>query len=90
MEIRLTRGLGLAFLAVSDEGPSLPDEVADKMFDSMISSRPGDNTGKVHLGLGFTIVRAIADFQLATVNAINRHDPEGVTVTVAFPLLARP
>ncbi len=90
VEIRLTRGLGLAFLAVSNEGPGLKDEVADKVFDSMISSRPGDDAGKVHLGLGLTIVRAIADYHQATVNASNRREPEGVTITVAFPLLVRP
>ncbi len=78
-----------ARLSVSNEGPRLKDEVADKVFDSMISSRPGDDAGKVHLGLGLTIVRAIADFHQATVNASNRRDPEGVTITVAFPLLVR-
>ncbi|HQZ16789.1 MAG TPA: ATP-binding protein, partial [Vicinamibacteria bacterium] len=88
VEVRLARGLGLAFLTVSNEGPTLPDDVADKVFDSMISSRPADGTGKVHLGLGLTIVRAIADFHRATVNASNRRDPEGVTMTVAFPLVS--
>jgi signal transduction histidine kinase len=86
VEIHLTRGLGLALLAVSNEGPLLKDEVADKLFASMISSRPADNMGKVHLGLGLTIVRAIADFHQASASASNRHDPEGVTMTVAFPL----
>jgi signal transduction histidine kinase len=89
VEIRLTRGLGLAFLAVSNEGRRLDDEVAEKMFDSMVSARAGDHAGKVHLGLGLTIARAIADFHQATVGATNRRDPEGVTVTVAFPLQAR-
>lgn len=89
VEIRLTRGLGLAFLSVSNEGPLLEDEVADRMFESMVSSRPGDRAGKVHLGLGLTIARAIADFHQAAVSASNRRDPEGVTVTVAFPLQAR-
>ena len=59
------------------------------MFDSMVSSRPDDASGKVHLGLGLTIVRAIADFHHATVNATNRKDPSGVTFSVAFPLRAR-
>jgi signal transduction histidine kinase len=89
VEIRLTRGLGLAFLSVFNEGPPLKDEVADKVFESMISSRPGDSGGKVHLGLGLTIARAIADFHQANVTASNRHDPEGVVMTVAFPIRAR-
>lgn len=88
VEIRLTRGLGLAFLAVSNEGPPLEAGVADKVFESMISSRPRDRAGKVHLGLGLTIVRAIADFHQATVSATNRRDQDGVAMTVAFPLLS--
>lgn len=90
VEIRLTRGLGIAFLSVSNQGPALRDDLAEKLFDSMISSRPSDGSGKVHLGLGLAIVRAIADFHQATVNASNRRDPEGVAMTVAFPLLPNP
>jgi dedicated sortase system histidine kinase len=89
VEVRLTRGLGLAFLAVNNEGPPLAGEVADKVFDSMVSSRPGESAGKVHLGLGLTIARAIAEFHGATVSALNRRDPLGVSMTVAFPLQAR-
>ena len=87
VDVRLTRGLGTAFLAVSNEGPPLTDEVADRLFESMVSSRPSDGTGRVHLGLGLTIVRAIADFHDATVNATNRRDVMGVTFSVAFPLV---
>jgi dedicated sortase system histidine kinase len=86
IEVRLNRGLGVALLAVWNEGPPIPDEVANKVFDSMISARPTDPTGKVHLGLGLTIVRAIADFHEAPVSASNRRDVPGVTFSVAFPL----
>lgn len=86
IEVRLNRGLGVALLAVWNEGPPIPDEVANKLFDSMISARPKGPTGKVHLGLGLTIVRAIADFHEAPVSASNRRDVSGVTFSVAFPL----
>jgi two-component system sensor histidine kinase ChvG len=88
VEVRLTRGLGLALLAVTNEGPPLEDDVAEKLFEVMVSKRPAEGGGKVHLGLGLTIVRAIADFHQATVNAANRREPSGVSVTVAFPLRA--
>lgn len=91
VEVRLTRGLGIGLLSVSNEGPTLSPEVADKLFESMVSSRPSDGTGRIHLGLGLTIVRAIADFHDATVSAANHRDGSGVTFTVAFPLQpARP
>nr|MBP6705590.1 proteobacterial dedicated sortase system histidine kinase [Vicinamibacteria bacterium] len=86
VEVRLTRGLGIGLLTVSNEGPTLPPDVADKLFESMVSSRPSDGTGRIHLGLGLTIVRAIADFHEATVSAANHRDGNGVTFTVAFPL----
>jgi two-component system sensor histidine kinase ChvG len=89
VEVRLTRGLGIGFLAVSNEGPDLSDDVAGRLFESVVSSRPSDGTGRIHLGLGLTIVRAIADFHNATVNAMNRRDVQGVTFTVAFPLQTR-
>lgn len=88
IEVRLTRGLGVAFLAVGNEGPSLSEEVSERLFSSMVSSRPSEGGGRVHLGLGLTIVKAIADFHQATVSASNRRDGTGVTFTVAFPLQA--
>ena len=89
IDVKLTRGLGIAFLTISNEGSALPEDVADKIFDSMVSSRPSDGSGRVHLGLGLTIVRAIADFHHATVSASNRRDLSGVTFSVAFPLVAQ-
>lgn len=86
VEVRLIRGLGVALLSVANEGPPIPGEIADKLFDSMISARPPDATGKIHLGLGLTIVRAIADFHEASVSVSNRRDVSGVTFSAAFPL----
>lgn len=89
VEVRLARGIGTAILSVSNEGPPLTDDVAPRLFESMVSSRPADANGRVHLGLGLTIVRAIADFHDATVAATNRRDVAGVTFTVVFPLASR-
>jgi two-component system, OmpR family, sensor histidine kinase ChvG len=86
VEVRLTRGIGTALLAVSNEGDPLPAELRESIFDSMISSRPSDGSGRIHLGLGLTIVKMIAEFHRATATVSNRRDPDGVTFLVAFPL----
>jgi len=86
IEIRLTRGLGVGLLAVSNEGPEIPRELADRIFDSMVSARPQETAGRVHLGLGLMIARAIADFHQAEISVTNRREASGVTFTVAFPL----
>ncbi len=77
VEVRLTRGLGIAFLSVANLGPPLAPEIADRIFESMVSARPREDGSKVHLGLGLTIVRAIADFHQASVAAANRPDGQG-------------
>ena len=86
IEVRLNRGLGTALLTVSNEGPWLPEGPSESIFGSMVSSRRGDASGGVHLGLGLTIVKAIADFHRATATASNRRDPAGVSFLIAFPL----
>ena len=86
IEIRLNRGIGAALLSVSNEGPPLPAGMSASVFDSMVSSRPHDAAGGVHLGLGLAIVKVIADFHGATVTATNRKDPSGVTFLIAFPI----
>jgi dedicated sortase system histidine kinase len=89
IEVRLTRGLGVALLAVGNEGPKIPDDLANRQFDSMVSARPRDPSGKVHLGLGLAIVRSIADFHDAPLSAVNRRDGSGVMFSVALPLERR-
>jgi dedicated sortase system histidine kinase len=85
-----------ARLSVSNVGPPLPEAMADRLFESMVSVRPpaakaqasGRAKSEPHLGLGLFIVRLIAEFHRGTVRARNRDDGRGVIVEVSFPLAA--
>ena len=46
-------------LIVSNDGPTLPPEIADSLFDPMVSSTR--DARETHLGLGLYIVRRIAE-----------------------------
>ena len=75
-----------AILQFSNSGPPLPPEIAERLFDSMISVRKeacGDNP---HLGLGLYIVRLIAQFHGGRVSARSWGDGSGVTVEIHLPL----
>ena len=73
-------------LGVSNDGPLLPEAMAQHLFDPLVSIR--ERKGSVespHLGLGLQIVRLIADFHGASVTARNRVDKSGVVFEVLFP-----
>jgi dedicated sortase system histidine kinase len=72
-------------LTVSNSGPVLPDDMAGRLFESMVSGRSGSG-GEPHLGLGLYIVRLIAELHGGQARAVNREDGSGVVVKVDCPL----
>ena len=71
-------------ITVSNEGPTLPEELRDHLFDPMVSLRDTPSSG-VHLGLGLHIVRLIVDFHRGRVKADNLPDKPGVAVMLHLP-----
>ncbi len=75
-----------AVMKVSNAGPFLPEEMKERLFDSMISVRPQEKQKQPHLGMGLHIARLITDFHSGQIRAENRKDCEGVIMTVVMPL----
>ena len=75
-----------ALIKVSNAGPFLPDEMKDRLFDSMISVRPQGKQKQPHLGMGLHIARLITDFHSGEIRAEDRTDREGAVITVVMPL----
>ena len=71
-------------LHVSNQGPLLPEQMHQQLFDSMVSVR--DKRGdQPHLGLGLYIVRLISEFHRGNVRAYNSASNNGVVFEVSFP-----
>ncbi|MFK7864695.1 MAG: proteobacterial dedicated sortase system histidine kinase [Pseudohongiellaceae bacterium] len=75
-----------AVVKVSNAGPFLPEEMKDRVFDSMISVRPQEKQKQPHLGMGLHIARLIAEFHGGRISAENRTDREGVVISLVMPL----
>jgi len=73
-------------LSVLNEGPPLPPDMRDRLFESMVSVRDRQSQAQAHLGLGLYIVRLIAGFHGGVAIASNLDDGSGVEVSVEFPL----
>ena len=78
-----------AVIRISNAGPYLPQEMKDRVFESMVSVRPHQKQSQPHLGMGLHIARLITDFHNGQIRADNREDVEGVTITVSVPLFYR-
>ena len=71
-----------AVVQFSNSGPPLPPEIADRLFDSMISVRKEASGDNPHLGLGLYIVRLIAEFHGGRASARNLEDGRGVSFEI--------
>jgi dedicated sortase system histidine kinase len=88
IRVRLDSRAGEATLTVSNRGPRLPEAMAGKLFESMVSVRHGNAStasGGPHLGLGLYIVRLVAEFHGGTAEALDREDGSGVVIKVRTP-----
>jgi dedicated sortase system histidine kinase len=86
IRVRLEARDGQANLTVSNRGPRLPEAMAGKLFESMVSVRSGSAGKEPHLGLGLYIVRLVAEFHGGAAQALDREDGSGVVIKVRTPL----
>lgn len=79
-----------ARLTVEDEGPGIPPDNLERIFERFYTSRPGAEFGK-NSGLGLSICRQIIEAQGGRIWAENRMgeggDIEGARFVVLLPLL---
>jgi two-component system sensor histidine kinase ChvG len=70
VRVAVSRDHGFIVIRVSDDGPGVPVEHRERIFDRFFSWRPGEEKG-LHAGLGLSIVKAIAETHGGTVRASN-------------------
>jgi two-component system NtrC family sensor kinase len=83
IRIRLWREGDSAFVAVSDSGPGISEDLLPKIYQPFASKRKGGT------GLGLAIVHKILEAHGGTVDARNNDPPPGATFTVRLPLASK-
>jgi signal transduction histidine kinase len=86
LDVRTETRDGHAVLTISNTGPDIPPDAIDQIFQPFrrLTDRVGDG-----LGLGLSIVAAIADAHHATITTQPRPDG-GLTIEISFPTQTRP
>ena len=77
---------GVLRLQVIDEGPGLPEDALDRVFDKF-HRIPGGDRQRAGTGLGLAICRGFVTAMGGSVVAANRRDRSGAVFTVTFPAL---
>ncbi|MCE2949443.1 MAG: ATP-binding protein [Betaproteobacteria bacterium] len=81
VRVRVEATAAGARLTVDDDGPGIPAEERERVFDRFYRRHPGETTGS---GLGLAIVRAIADRHGASI-VLGEAPIGGLRVQVGFP-----
>lgn len=87
VSILLSAEAGQARLDVINQGQLLPEEMRDRLFQSMVSVRKERSGPEPHLGLGLYVARLIAEFHGGVISAANTPSADGVAFTVRLPLV---
>lgn len=71
-------------IAFDDEGPGIPEDKREAIFERFYSERPKGEKFGTHSGLGLSISRQIVNAHGGTISAENRRDPGGRVVGARF------
>jgi len=94
IDINLVHKNDVFILTISNTGELLPVAMQDRLFDSMVSVRKGQQASQLnneqhneqpHLGLGLYIAQLIAQFHSGKVELVNNIDATGVDAIVTIP-----
>ena len=85
VRVSLVQQQGHAVVRVDDDGPGIPPEHLERIFDRFFSFRPQRDARGDHDGLGLAIARAIVEAYGGTIEASNR-TPHGARIEVRLPL----
>lgn len=73
-------------LTVDDDGPGIPDDNLERIFERFYTRRPEGAEFGYHSGLGLSISRQIAEAHNGSLRAVNRTTEEGTVIGARFIL----
>jgi two-component system sensor histidine kinase ChvG len=84
VRVALSRERGAAVVTVDDDGPGMPPENLETVFERFYTSRPRGAAFGGNSGLGLSIARQIVAAHGGTIRAENREGPDGAIAGARF------
>ena len=86
IRIAMARAGGSATVEISDEGPGIPPESLEKVFDRFYTHRPATHGFGKNSGLGLSISKQIVEQHGGRISAANRSDRTGAVFALSLPM----
>ena len=86
IRVGVSRDRGWIVVRIDDEGPGIPEDKLEAIFDRFYSERPANEKFGTHSGLGLSISRQIVEAHGGTIAASNRLDKQGARFTIKLPV----
>lgn len=71
-------------ITIEDDGPGIPENRLEKIFDRFYSERPVSESFGMHSGLGLSIAKQIIESHSGLIHAENRRDENGKVIGARF------
>lgn len=84
IKIKIERYKNQVIIEISDEGPGIPENKLETIFERFYSERPGHEDFGTHSGLGLSISRQIIEAMQGRLYARNIQDPSGSVLGACF------
>ncbi|MET0431260.1 MAG: sensor histidine kinase KdpD [Hyphomicrobium sp.] len=88
IEINAWQDFNRITLQIRDEGPGIPADDVEKIFDKFYRANKADHV-RAGTGLGLPISRGFVEIMGGTITAANRSDRSGALISVTLPAPAR-
>jgi signal transduction histidine kinase len=88
--VQLTREGNEAVLRVADEGPGIPQQVLDRLFEPFVQGSEPGTKASAGLGLGLALVKGLAEMHGGSVSVSSASPSGGAVFTVRFPTIEAP
>ena len=84
VRVQLRRQGRQVVVAIEDDGPGIPPDNLETIFDRFYTARPKGQAFGGHSGLGLSIARQIVAAHSGTIRAENRTEPDGKVIGARF------
>lgn len=89
IQIRVEQSADRVKVTIEDDGPGIPDNKLEKIFERFYSERPSSEDFGTHSGLGLSIAKQIVDAHGGSITAENRLDSNHHKLGARFIVLLK-